>query len=71
MGTYRGQLQKHTAELRYQTQMDNKGELTMHFDVRILDFLKPSSEEANVRICLGMREKINIAEEPTKAYEND
>ena len=71
LGSYQGQLQKHTAELRYHTEMDTKGELTMHFDLRVLGFLKPSFEENNVRICFGMREKVNTAEDTNFFYENE
>ena len=50
--------------------MDRTGEMTMHFEVKVLDFLKPPSEANNVRICLGLREVINDADNIEFYYDN-
>ena len=50
--------------------MDRKGEMSMHFEVKVLDFLKPPAEANNVRLCLGLREVRNEAADTDFYYEN-
>ena len=46
----------------YYTQMDRAGELTVHFEINVLDFIKPPEQKNNPRICLGLRERVNDTE---------
>ena len=52
--------------------MDAFGELSMHFEANVLEFFKPKSERANVRMCIGFREKINevTGEDAKTKYQN-
>lgn len=50
--------------------MDKSGEMTMHFEMKVTDFLKPPSESNNVRICFGLRERKNEAEDTEFNYVN-
>ena len=69
-GTYGGQQSAHTVIMNWFTQMDKNGELTMNFEINVKEFFKPNSEDANVRLCMGLREKINSAEKKESEYIN-
>ena len=38
--------------------MDRTGELTVHFEINVLDFIKPPEQKNNPRICMGLRERV-------------
>lgn len=68
--SYALQLSSHEILLSYYSKMDDHGKMSMHFELSVEEFLKPPSDDHNVRMCMGLREKKNEAADTTADYKN-